>query len=174
MLPKIWKNFVKQAYLFKYLWPINISLMKLLIQWDIIQGKTICLFLSSWLLESGVRITQSPAQEAQLWYILGSTGNPRTRGLLSWLLGACDPRTINVIEVSWEEVDLELWQTCSDDIGQVGWRIIQPPQHLYSLLELWSKRPWVFHQGQRDQKTEWILKLMTVILKLILKINGLE
>ena len=33
--------------------------------------------------ESGVRITQSPAQEAQLWYILGSTGNPRTRGPLS-------------------------------------------------------------------------------------------
>lgn len=50
--------------------------------------------------ESGVRITRSPAQEAQLLYILGSTGNPCTCGPLSWLLGACDPRTINIIEVS--------------------------------------------------------------------------
>ena len=56
--------------------------------------------------QSGVRITRSPAQEAQLLYILGSTGNPCTCGPLSCLLGACDPRAINIIEVSWEEVDL--------------------------------------------------------------------
>ena len=49
--------------------------------------------------ENDVRITLFPTQEAQLWCSLGSTGNPCTPGPLSWLLGACDLRTINIIEV---------------------------------------------------------------------------